>query len=170
MRGFITAVVLMVNIILSSTVFRHIAIFGIMPNTTIIIVVSFALLRSDTESAAIGFFAGLLQDILFADALGLNALLYMVIGYFCGKPFRDFYRENYLLPLFLILGATFFFEFAYYVTNFLFRSRLDILYYFSRIIVPELFYNALLTIPVYRIIYNINKSLEKKETSKRKLF
>lgn len=170
MRIFTVTLILILNTVLSSTVLRHIAIFGVMPNLTIIIVSSFALLRSDVEGAVIGFFAGLLQDVMFGRNFGLNALFYMIIGYFCGKPFKDFYRENYLLPLFLILCSTFFYEFGFYITNFLFRSKLDVLYYLGKIIIPSLFYNAFLTIPVFRIMYSINYLLEKRENPMRKLF
>jgi rod shape-determining protein MreD len=170
MRAFAVSVLLLLNIVLSSTVLRHIAIFGVMPNIALLIVVSFSVLRSDVEGAIIGLLAGLLQDIMFGRVIGINALLFMAIGYICGKPFKDFYRENYLLPLLLVIAATFFFEFGYYVTNFLFRNKLDFLYYMRKIILTEMCYNAFLSIPVFRLIYSVNAYVEKIEKPRRKLF
>jgi len=159
-----------ISFILQSTIFEYVEFFGIRPNIILIAVASVALLRSDIEGAVTGFFAGLLQDIVFGWAIGLNALLYMCIGAACGKPFKDFYRENYLLPIFLVAGATVFYEFGIFTATFLFRGRLDMLYYIQRIIVPSIAYNAFLAFPIYRIIYSVNKSLENKERAGRRFY
>ena len=167
-RVFVVATIVTINFILQTA--WDLQIFGIAPNIAIIIVVSFALLRYEMEGAAIGFFAGLLQDIFFGVVLGLNAFLYMVIGYFSGKPFKEFYAENYLLPVVLVGISTLFFNFAYYIFVFLFRGRLDFLYYMWSIILPSTLYNTAITLPVYIIIYWINARLEGKEKHRRKIF
>lgn len=170
MRIFIITITLILNFILQSTIFRYIEIFGVAPNTAIIIITSFAILRYEVEGAIIGFFAGLLQDIFFANVIGINALLYMLIGYICGKPVKGFYRENYLLPLLLVGGSTFFYNLSYYILNFFFRGRLDFWYYLRAIIIPEVFYNIILSLPIYGAVYAINIRLEKYEEPRRKLF
>jgi len=170
MRAIIVSLIVFINFILQSTLFGYIEFFGIRPNTALIIVVSVAILRSDIDGAITGFFAGLLQDIVFGRVIGLNALLYMCIGAVCGKPFKDFYRENYFLPIFLAVGATFFYEFAIFVATFLFRGRLDMPFYFQRIILPSLAYNAFLAFPLYRVLYSINKALEAQENAGRRFY
>jgi len=170
MRILITSLIIFISFIFQSTILGYVEFFGIRPNITLIIVVSVAILRSDIEGAVAGFFTGLLQDIVFGGAIGLNALLYMCIGAVCGKPFKDFYRENYLLPIVLVAGATVFYEFGIFIATFLFRGRLDMLYYIQRIIIPSLSYNAFLAFPIYRIIYSINKALENKERAGRRFY
>ena len=170
MRIFILSIILILNFVLQSTIFEYIEIFGVIPNTTIIIIASFAILRYEIEGAIIGFFAGLLQDIFFGNVIGLNALLYMLIGYMCGKPFKDFYSENYLLPILLVSGGTFFYNFSYYILNFLFRGRIAFLHYLRLTILPEIFYNIMLSLPIYGLVYIINTYLENYEKPKRKVF
>ncbi|MDL2248900.1 rod shape-determining protein MreD [Tyzzerella sp. OttesenSCG-928-J15] len=170
MRIAVTSIIVFVNFILQSTLFENFELFSIRPNTALVILICFSVLRSDGESAAIGFFTGLLQDIVFGKAIGFFALLGMIIGYVCGKPFKDFYRENYFLPLFMVVIATFFYEFSIYIFTFLFRGRLDVVYYLRRIIIPSVCYNAFITLPIYRIIYAINAKLETREYPNRKLF
>jgi len=162
-RFFVVSVIIILNFIIQSTLFSYIEIFGINPNTAIIIIVCFAMLRFEIEGALIGFFAGLIQDIFFGNVIGLNALLYTVIGYVCGKPFKDLYAENYILPLVLVGGSSLFFNFSYYVLNFLFRARVDIVHYFTTIIMPELLYTLIITMPIFIIIYRIDLSLETRE-------
>ncbi|MCL1997045.1 MAG: rod shape-determining protein MreD [Defluviitaleaceae bacterium] len=167
-RFFIVITIVLINFILQTT--WPMQIFGISPNTAIIIVVSFAILRHEVEGAMIGFFAGLLQDVFFGVIIGLNAFLYMLIGFFSGKPFKEFYVENYLLPIALIGITTFLFNFAYYLLNFLFRARLDIFSYVWSIILPSTLYNIAITLPIYVFIYRINSRLESHEKHSRKIF
>jgi len=170
MRVFVVSAIVLLTFVLQSTVLRHIEIFGIRPNISLIIVVSFGILRFEKEGGIIGFFAGLLQDIIFGPVIGLNALLYMLIGYFSGKPFKKFYAEIFLIPIFLVGSSTLFFNIVYYILNFLFRARLDILYYFGTIILPETLYNVTVSLPVYFFIYVVNKYLEKIEKPHRRIF
>ncbi len=170
MRVFIISLILIINVILQSTLFSYIEIFGIRPNTSLIIVVTYALLRSDIEGAIVGFFAGLLQDILFGRVIGLYAALGFITGFLCGKPFKDFYRENYLIPMFFVGISCIAYEFVFYFLYFLFQGKIDVFYYLGRIILPESVYCIALTIPFYRIMYGINDKIEAHERFSRKLF
>ena len=170
LRFLVTTLIIIINFILQTTIFSYIEFWGVRPNASIILIVSFAIFRYDGEGAIIGFFTGLLQDIIFGSVIGVHAFLGMTIGYFCGKPFKDFYAENYLLPLFLVFVSTLFYEFAYYIITFFFRGKLDMFFYLKRIILPSIIYTALLSIPAYRFFYAINKKIEKFEKPKRKLF
>ena len=170
MRFIVMAFILIVNFILQSTLFNAIQIIGIAPNTAILIIVTYALLRGDMEGALVGFFTGLLQDILFGRVIGLYALLGLLLGFFCGKPFKDFYRENYTIPFFLVGVGYFAYEFAFFFLYFLFQGHVDLFYYFGRIILPGAVYTIILTIPVYRLMYAVNNKLECHERYTRKLF
>ena len=170
MRLLWISLIILFNFILQTTLFKHIQIFGISPDFMIVIIVSFAIIRHEVEGALIGFFAGLLQDILFGSPIGINALLYGLIGYFSGKPFKEFYVENYFFPLLLVGLSTFFYNLGYYVIHFLLRARLDFSYYFFSIIFPATIYNMALSMPLYAIIYLINRRIEKAEKYNRRLF
>jgi rod shape-determining protein MreD len=170
LRAVVMFVVMFVNLILQSTAFNYIEIINVKPNTALLLIVAYALLRGDIEGAAFGFVSGLLQDLFFGRVIGLYAMLGMVTGFVCGKPFKDFYKENYLIPIFLTGIVCVSYEFLFYVTYFLFQGKVSIMTYFGRIILPETMYTLVVTMPVYRLIYNINKRLESHERYTRKLF
>lgn len=170
MRAFVVSLILLANLILSSTVFSYIEVAGIRPNTWLLIVICFAMLRGDVEGAIVGFFSGLLQDIMFGRAIGLHAALGMATGFLCGKPFKDFYRENFMIPIFLVGAACTAYELAFYFLYFLFQGKVDLLYYFGRIILPETVYTIVVTIPVYRFMYGVNSRLEEHERFTRRMF
>ena len=159
MKQAILFLTLIINLILQSTVFGFIEIIGIRPNTAILIVVSYAILRGDAEGAAFGFFAGLLQDCFFGEIIGMHALMYMALGYASGKPFKDFFHENIFFPLILGSIGVLAYGLCFYVINFLFRGKLDFFYYFRKIILPETVYTTAIATPVYRLIYAINSRL-----------
>lgn len=142
--------------------FRYIAIFEIKPDTALVFLVGFSFLRNDVEGALMGLFAGLMRDILFGQFVGYYALMYALIGYVCGKPFKDFYRENYLFPVLLTFLSIFALEFTTYVTHFMLLGRTDTLYYTSKIILPSVAYTTACVFPLYFIVYKINKKLEER--------
>ena len=170
MRITVTGLVIFINFILQSTLFDYIRIGAIKPNTALVIIVCYAILRGDVEGSIMGFFTGLLQDMFFGNVIGLNALLYAIIGYFCGKPFKNFYNENFMLPITLVAFSSAFYEFGFYFFTFLFRGRIDILQYFWAIILPGTVYAIILSVPIYRLVYGINGLLEEREKRRRKLF
>ena len=162
--------ILIASFSLQSTVFQYIEILGVRPNTTLIIIVSYSILRGDVEGAILGFFAGLLTDVYFKSYIGMYALICMLIGYLCGKPFRNFFRENFFLPLSLVAVSFLLYQFVIYVVDFLLRAELDLPYFFKTIILPGAVYTLMLTVPIYSMMYGVNNKLEGFEKNKRKFF
>lgn len=167
MRILIVAIIVFINFILQSTVLGYAQIFGIIPNTALIIVVTYAMLRDDVEGAIVGFSAGLLNDMFFGQIIGVSALLMMLTGFLCGKPFRDFFKENYIAPLLLVGVASIMYEFMFYVLNFLLLGRVNFLRYLVQIILPTALYNIVACVIIYRVLYGINRRLEAREERKK---
>ncbi len=162
--------VIITNFLLQSTLLQHIAIVNVKPNTAIIIIVCYAILRDDVEGAIFGFFTGLLLDIFYGEFLGVNAMLGLITGYLSAKPFKDYYKENIFLPVLLVAVSTLAYELVFYFAAFLFRGKLDLAYYLRKIILPETVYTAAVTIPFYKLIFLINKKVEENNLVRRKLF
>ena len=167
MRIAVIAFIVLLNFILQSTWFSYISLFGTIPNTAMIIVVTYAMLRGDVEGAILGFCVGFLADIFFGRIIGVSALLMMFTGYFAGKPFKDFFKENYIAPIILVGVASLAYEFMFYVLNFLLLGRTDFLRYLGQIVLPVTVYNLVVCVFIYRMIYGINRALEVREDKKR---
>ena len=167
MRFLVYSLIVLFDFFVSSTWLQHIAIGGIMPNTTLIILVCYALLRDDVEGAIMGFCAGLLYDIFFGRIVGMSAMLMMLTGFFVGKPFRDFFKDNYIAPIIMVAVATMAFELAYYILNFLLLGRTNLLRYMGMVILPGAAYNLVLCIFIYRAIYIIDGAISRREEGRR---
>ncbi|MCL2016402.1 MAG: rod shape-determining protein MreD [Defluviitaleaceae bacterium] len=165
----ITALII-INYVLQSTVFIRFAILGATPDTAIIFIVSYGILRGDVEGAIFGFFAGLTQDLFSGHFIGLNAMLGMLTGFVAGKPFKDYFKDNYFLPFGIVVSATLAYQLLVFFTNFLFRGWFNFGFYFATIIIPRTIYTALLTMPLYGLMFVINSKIESFENNRRTFF
>ncbi|MBQ7758759.1 rod shape-determining protein MreD [Anaerotignum sp.] len=170
MRIIITALIVFVNFILQTTIFPLFAIQGVFPNTSLLIVTSYALLRGSKEGALVGIGAGFLMDVFFNTYIGFYTVLYLAFGLLFGRSQRSFYRENYILPIIFCTISTVIYQAVLYVTGFVFRGEGNILYFLFSVLLPELVYVAIVTVPLYRLLFGINEWLELKEKYKYRLF
>ena len=161
MRRKVTVfIIIAICYLLQTTLFQALSFASISPNLLVIVVSAFGFMRGKKEGLYIGFFCGLLLDVFSGSIIGINALLYMYIGYVNGSFRKLFYPEDVKLPMLLIAGSDVVCNLLVYFFFFLFRNRLDFKYYFLNIILPELVYTMLVTIFLYVIILKINQKLE----------
>jgi rod shape-determining protein MreD len=161
------SIIIVLNYVLQTTIFRSLAIGGVKPETWIAIVVCYAWLRDDIEGCFLGFFAGLLRDVFFGRFLGFFALLGALTGFLCGKPFKSFFRHNYGIPVAMTAAAVFACGFIFYLTHFLVLARMDFGRYMTRIILPEVLYTTVISAAVFAGLYQVNKALERWEAKRR---
>ena len=162
-RFFANFIFIIIPFILQTTVFRVLDFGGIAPNLMMIVVASLGFIKGDTTGLITGFFSGLLVDIFFGTYIGCYALIYMYIGFLVGKLHVIFFTQNLAIPIVIISLADFVFGFICYVLMFLFRTKFDIGYYMSSIIIPELVYTAVVAIFYYPVILWINTSIDERE-------
>lgn len=137
--------------------------FGVAsPNLIMILVCSYALLRGKKEGLLVGFFSGLLVDLFFGyyEIIGINAFIYMMIGYVIGIFHELWYLQDILIPIITVAVCDFIYNFIYYVITFLLRNKLDFVHYIKSVILPEIVYSVFLVVFIYRLLMLLNKKLE----------
>ena len=162
-KALLGAAFLLLFFLLQSTVFKYFAINNIGPNLLIIVTCAFGFMYSDREGLFMGFFAGLLCDIFFGPILGINALIYMFIGFVNGKFNRLFYSEDFILPGSLFLSSNICYGLVYYILIFLLRGRLQFTYYLMNIILPESIYTLVCSIVFYPLLLISINALKRSE-------
>ena len=163
-------ILILLNFVLQTSILPHVAVFGVTPDTALIFIVGYGVLRGDVEGAIFGFSAGFLQDVFSGGPLGMFALFGLVIGYVSGKPFRDFFTDNYILPFFIVLIAVLGQQFMIYISSFLLLGHLNLALYARTIILPTTIYTISLSIPLYSLLHCINGRIERFEAENRNLF
>ena len=112
----------------------------------------------------IGFFSGLLIDILVWNGAGLYALD-LSDDRLCEWPVQveTYFDEDIKLPLLLIAGSEFVYGLLIYFLMFMLRGEFDFVYYLMHVIIPELIYTVGVTLILYQLILWINQKLEAEE-------
>ena len=151
---------ILISYLIQSTMIRILPLGGVAPNFLIILTSSFGFMKGKKEGMFIGFFSGLIMDVLFGNLIGFYALVYMIIGYLNGFFASIFYPEDVKLPMVLITSSELFYCFIIYIFRFLIQGKLRFGYYFLHIILPEIVYTIFMTIIIYKVILNINEWLE----------
>ena len=169
-----TACIILI-ILLQTTLLGYFEIFNVKPNLMIIFIVAVALLRGNIEGAAVGFFTGLIQDMLAGRVLGFYALLGFYLGLCVGSVNKRLFRENFLVIIFFTFVSSVAYEFAIFFMSTILPSvfqgnglQIDLLYPVKNIILPEALYNSLISIFMYIFVIKLNYKFEDISKSARK--
>jgi len=168
-RFLVTLAFIYFCLVIQTTLLPMIAIANIRPNLIIIITASFGFMRGAKEGMFVGFFAGLMLDILFGNILGFFALIYLMFGFLNGLFQQIYLDEDIKLPILLISATSLIYGLCIYVFHFVLRGDFAFFTYLNQIILPELIYTIAATIVLYPLILWVNRKLvaeEKRRTSK----
>ena len=122
---------------------------GISPDLMLLLVVSMSFLQGSRMGVFMGFLAGLLQDLVTGTFFGVNIFSKMLIGYIGGIFSNRVFKEQVFLPLFASVLATG----LNYVIVLLIMLLLGYSYsmpsHLETVLLPMLWYNVLLAVPVH---------------------
>ncbi len=157
MRRILWALSLIVlSLVLQTTVFNSLKIGLVKPDLPLIILVFLFLARSPVEAMFFGFFAGLLEDILSGDILGMSALVKTVLGFLIGLLGRRIYRDRISVQVLILWGATLVQGLFFFVLLELFMPDCSFFEELKRMISILPFYNAFVG---FFIFYGLNRLL-----------
>lgn len=153
------AIVVLIEIIfcllLQTAVFPMLTIYGIIPDIMIIVVVAIAYSGGRIQGMLCGVVSGLFLDFSLGSVLGLNALVYMLIGCFTGYVNKIYSPREYSIPLVMIGGFEFTYGVLYYFCNFFMRGRFNMGFYMLRYTLPTVVYTLLVAVILYKIFNQI---------------
>ena len=148
-------------VILESTALQNLKLMGVMPNLSLVFVMSIALNSGSRCGRWTGFLTGLAQDVLLCPYIGFYTLFYFLLGHISGQFHRILRGSSLFTPLLLMIGG----DLIYGIVSFIFRAFLqgqtDLSAYFKWIILPEAAYTAFFALPVYAIVFYLGAGLDK---------
>jgi len=155
-RMVLMFILIVVCFIIQNTISLYSKDLFVTPNLLLILSVITGYLIGSNKGIIVGFVAGLFVDVLACDIIGMNALLYMYIGFISGFFHKVFYKDFVIVPLALIFIGDFIYNFAYYMFRFLVRNKLDFSYYMEKVVFPEMIITTVVALIVFRVIYFVN--------------
>ncbi|MEN1762064.1 rod shape-determining protein MreD [Anoxynatronum sibiricum] len=152
MQKYVIALTVLLSIIAESALFPFLSIKGVVPNLTLILVISYALYEEEGNAGLIGLLAGLTKDIVVGRIIGVSAISFMLTGYFVAHYNRKIFAEHVTTPLILVMLATLFHESIYLLFVFLLGYQVDLLYAIHQVWMIQFLYQLIMTVPVYAFV------------------
>ena len=151
-RTILLTVVVVTALLLQTTVFADIRLFGARPELMYLLTIAFGVLEGPASGAIAGFAGGMAQDFLLNQPKGITALTLVLVGYAIGMLRQYIVSPSPVLPVFLVAGGTFAGVCFYGVVTFL-LGQLDTSWiYLFRVAVLSAIYNAILTPLLFPIL------------------
>jgi rod shape-determining protein MreD len=149
---FRIALVAFFAVVIQDTAISQISIFGVSADVTPLVVMSIGLLAGSMAGAIAGFAIGLFVDLVMFQTVGVTSLLFITIGYWCGRlrELRD--PSHGLIPLGLGAIATGFAGIGIAVIQFLLGVDAPVSLLLIQQIVLQVLVNSLIALPVYEIV------------------
>lgn len=115
----------LLNFIFQSTWLQFFRINGVLPNTSLILVVVFGALFGKREGLYMALFAGAFQDVFLSKILCINLLIYTVVAWIIGSFEESLFKDNFLTPLVITGVSTLSYHMIWMGIMYIFRSNIN---------------------------------------------
>jgi rod shape-determining protein MreD len=122
------------------------------PDLILTLTISYALLRGPYIGVNLGFFAGLLMDLVAGNIIGGGALTKMLAGLAAGLLEKTIFKDNLLVPAIAVFLGTLLCETMNLVIHLSFGANYHFFDLLLHIILPVAIYNAILAPVVYHLL------------------
>ncbi len=136
---------------------------GISANLMLLLTVSTAFLNGYKHGVLMGLATGFLQDVTTGSYFGCTIFSYMLIGWLFGKFSERIFKEQLLFPVLSAPIAAFMHCSIMAVLIYLIGYQIDLTYGVQNILQPMIFYQIVFSWIVYKIVYNFDKFLKRRD-------
>jgi rod shape-determining protein MreD len=163
--GALLLVVAVIQVSLLSTI----DLAGAVPDLLLVTLLCVALLRGAVFGAAAGFVAGLLVDTAQLQTLGVTSLLFTVGAYWIGRYGETTGRDRGHAPYLSVFVVTILYAIGALLLHYLLGQGGSARAVLIDAILPGLFFNLLLTAPVYALVRRLLRPQERLEAQEVRL-
>ena len=146
--------------LLQCSIFPMIPVIQTIPNILLGLSAVFGLMYGKRTGMFSGVAAGILLDIFSGTIIGYNAFVLCLIGYVSGSFNDVFFPENYRLPLVALSASDLLYGFFTYFFFFFTQGDYKIVYYFFRIMLPELVFTVIVMVFVYLLLLHLDEKIQ----------
>ena len=152
--GFI---IMIISIITQGSVLSRISWNGVIPDLTLIVVISFSLHGGEVRGSIFGFIAGMVQDFISLKSLGACCISKTSTGLLAGYSKDNFSNSNLLTPVIIVIISTFINESIHLLFYFTLGTRRVLPPNFIEKILIQVLLN-LIFLPFFLLLFaNLNK-------------
>lgn len=151
-RAILLTTVVVSALLLQTTVFADVRLFGARPELMYLLTIAFGILEGPASGAITGFAGGMSQDFLLNQPKGITALTLVLLGYAIGMLRQYIVSPSPVLPVALVTAGTFAGVLFYGVVSFLLGQLDTSWWYLLRTAALSALYNAILTPLLFPIL------------------
>jgi rod shape-determining protein MreD len=155
------AALLFVAAVIQVSLLSTIDLAGATPDLLLVTLLSVALLRGSLFGACAGFAAGLVLDTALLQTLGVTSLLYTVGAYWIGRYGETTGRDRAHAPFVSVGVVTILYAIGALLLHYLLGEGGSARAVLLDALLPGLFFNLLLTAPVYALVRRLLPPLER---------
>ena len=148
-RIWATLGLLLASVVLQVALAPHLAVFGVVPNLPLLLVITLAFVEGPSAGALLGFAAGLMLDLLGGAPIGAWALVLTVTGYTTGMLQENLFAEGWLAPVTVAIIAALIADAVYLVVLTVLGSGPAFWESLLTVVLPRTLYNAVLVLLAY---------------------
>lgn len=156
-------IVILISILLSVldiSFLPFLAIKGIYPSTLFVFAIAYSIINGKEEGVFIGVVSGILQDIYFTQAFGINSLVNMFICFGVGIIGESIWKNRRIIPVITMFFSTIIKMVAVFVIIHIIGIKAEL---FENLYVAV--YNSIFIYLFYGLIYKFsNKDFERKNS------
>lgn len=145
---------------LQSNFFTWFNIAGIMPNLFVILIMLIGLFMKKKAGFIFGIIFGLLIDLFIGARVGINAISLAIVGLSAEFLDKNFSKDNRITVMFLTSILTLLAEVIVYVLQVLFCNAHMQILEFTKVIMIEVIYNAILIAIIYPGFLSFGSKIE----------
>ncbi|MBQ8605144.1 MAG: rod shape-determining protein MreD [Clostridia bacterium] len=145
--------------ILQSADLPFMRFLGTAPELLLVLCLCVAYRESETFAAFFGLGAGLLNDIVTENIVGMSAIFFMFLSFAIAVMLRTLLRNFFTTYIFTVLAAVLGFLLIEYVFHCIFIDAIPLWSALINTILPKLFFTGVLAYPLYFITGLFEKKL-----------
>jgi rod shape-determining protein MreD len=148
-RSWTTAGALALAFLLQIMIAPHLAVFGVVPNLLLLVVITLAFVEGPSAGAVAGFAGGLLLDLAGTAPVGAWALVLAVTGYTAGMLQENLFAEGWLAPVTVAIIAGLLADTAYLIVLAILGEGPAFWSALVSVVLPRALYNTVLVLLAY---------------------
>jgi rod shape-determining protein MreD len=157
-RAVAIAALMIAALAIQSTLLPLATLLGVIPQLVLVVVVSLAYIDGERVGIIAGFTGGLLMDLLIPGApVGVNALLFVLIGYGVARFRQLTPSEGVWTPVVVVIFASIVAEFGYGLLQIMFGQPWIALSDTAKVAGLVIVYNTLLTPFVFPVVRRVSE-------------
>lgn len=146
--------------ILQTTIFEDIKFYSVNSNIFLVLIITISLMRSRLEVLIISFISGIVYDILVGKYIGLSSIIFMILILGIYKLDTGVHKESRAIQIILIIIGTIVFNSLVYIFASNAVGFIEYFHKFKSLIIPELLYNIMIGLIIYKPILNTSRFID----------